>query len=165
MIKNKLLSFLIITFFVLLFPIISIAQDMKPDLIISSVTSRTFIPEKKHNPGQPVSSDGVRTNIEYVVTISNIGTTIIEEAFYLSWQRSPITDEESYSRTNLVNRECNIIPVGGSIEIKITDAFTVQHYLEAAKFFINTDGKTRRGYSYPVIDELNYDNNTYMYLK
>jgi hypothetical protein len=165
MIKNKLLSILTIIFFILLFPIISIAQELKPDLIISSVTSRTFVPEKKHKPGEPVSSGGNREMIEYTITIKNIGTAALAEKFYLSWQRSPITDEENYSRTNSVNRECNIIPVGGSIEIKITDAFTAAHYLEAAKFFINTDGKTRRGYSYPVIDELNYDNNTYMYLK
>jgi|WetSurMetagenome_2_1015567.scaffolds.fasta_scaffold143187_2 hypothetical protein len=163
MIKNKLLLVLALTIFVSLSPITFFAQELKPDLIISSVTSSTFIPEKKHKPGEPVRSDGYRKMIEYTITIKNIGTDVCSDKFYLSWQRSPITDEDSYSRTNSVNMERNIIPIGGTIEIKITDGFTQQHYLEGAKFFINTDGKTRNGYSYPVVEELNYVNNTYMY--
>lgn len=163
MIKNKCHLALALTIFFSLSPITFFTQEMKPDLIISSVTSRTYVPEKKHKPGEPVRNDGSRQMIEYTVTIKNIGTDVCLEKFYLSWQRSPITDEDSYSRTNPVNMERNIIPIGGTIEIKITDGFTQQHYLEAAKFFINTDGKIRNGYSYPVVDELNYDNNTYMY--
>ena len=165
MIKNKLLSILALTIFILILTGNLVAQAMKPDLIISSVTTRTYVPEKKHKPGEPVGSGGNRQMIEYTITIKNIGTDVCSETFYLSWQRCPITDEESYSRTNSVNMERNIMPVGGTIEIKITDGFTEQHYLEGAKFFINTDGKTRNGQSYPVVDELYYDNNTYMYEK
>ena len=121
MIKNKLLSFLTITIIISLSPFILFAQELKPDLIITKVTTRTFIPERKHKPGEPVRSGGSREMIEYTITIKNIGTADLSEPFYLSWQRGPFTDDEHYSRTNLVNEEYNIIPIGGSIEVKIVD--------------------------------------------
>ncbi len=109
MINNKLLYFLTITILISISAITSFAQEMKPDLIITNVRSRTFVHERKHKPGQPVRSEGKREMIEYTITIKNSGTADFSEPFYLSWQRDPFTDDEHYSRTNVVNEEHNII--------------------------------------------------------
>ena len=163
MIKYKHLPFLTIILFVLLFPIISIAQEFKPDLIISSVTSRTYISEKKHKPGEPVRSGGNREMVEYTITIKNIGNKDFSEPLYLSQQRSPFTEEEHYSRTKLINGEHNLIPTGGSIDVKIVDVVSTQNPGNTARFLINTEGKTRQNSVLPKIEELNYDNNIFMY--
>lgn len=163
MIKNKLLPYFTITIIISLSPSILFAQELKPDLIITKVTARTFIPERKHKPIEPVRSGGRREMIEYTITIKNIGTADFSEPFYLSWQRDPFTDDEHYSRTNLVNEEYNIIPIGDSIEVKIVDGINARHYGSDARFLINTDGKPHKGSALPKIEELNYENNTYMY--
>ena len=162
MIKYKNLSILTITILISILSNSSFAQELKPDLIITKVTTRTFIPERKHKPGEPVRSGGTRKMIEYTITIKNIGTADFSESFYLSWQRSPILDEEHYSRTNLVNEEHNLIPIGGSIDIKVVDGISRQ-YGSGAKFLINTDGKPHKGSALPKIEELNYENNTFSY--
>lgn len=163
MIKNKLLSLLTVTILILISPITSFAQELKPDLIITYVESRTFVQERKHKPGQPVRSGGKREMIEYTITIKNIGTADFSEPFYLSWQRAPFTDDEHYSRTYMVNEEHNLIPIGDSIEVKVVDGINTWHYGKTARFLINTDGKPHNRSALPKIEELNYDNNTYMY--
>jgi hypothetical protein len=158
MIKNKLLSFLTITFFISLFPIISFAQNMKPDLIITNVTTRT-----KTIQGRP-SSRTLRdfTIIEYIITVKNVGNANFAKPFYISWKRFPPNQEpEHYSATSLVNYDSNLIPIDGSIDVIIEDIYSWRD--KSVKFLIDTDGKPSRGSSLPKIEELNYDNNTYMF--
>ena len=162
MIKNKLLSVLALTIFISLSPITFFAQELKPDLIITSVTSRTFIPENKHKPGEPVSGGGNRTLRKYTITIKNIGTKDFSKPFSIAWKHKPYTDDQLYTRVVKVNEVCDEIPVGGSLDFEIIDGVSYEHD-ECATFLIKTNDKQQNGSSLSVIEELNYDNNTYMY--
>lgn len=61
-----------------------------------------------------------------------------------------------------VNEVCHEIPVGGYLDFEIIDGVSFEHD-ECATFLIKTNGKQQNGSSLLVIEELNYDNNTYVY--
>lgn len=163
MIKNKLLSFLTIILFVLLFPIISIAQDMKPDLIISSVFTRT---ETK-----TVVENGLKTGVHnktfqvliYDITVTNIGRAAFEGPFYIGFTNDVFSNKKDcYGALYLVNKNAEEVPVGAYIVVQIQIPLN-HNGNTGARFLIQTDGKPHCNDPKPKIDELNYDNNTYMY--
>ncbi len=45
----------------------------------------------------------------------------------------------------------------------VVDGINPRHYGKTARFLINTDGKPHKRSALPKIEELNYDNNSYMY--
>ena len=161
--NNKFLSLSIyFVFILLLLPYLNKAQDAKPDLVITNVTSKIITPEHKHKPGEPVRSDGIRRHLEYIITVKNIGTADLSIPFYIAWQNPPFDyNSDHYSRTMLVNRECNLIPVGGSMVFK-TIGGSSSESSSGVRFFIQTDGKRHDRTIFPKIEELNYDNNTYI---
>ena len=162
--NNKFLSVSI--YFVFIFLLLlnyTAAQDAKPDLIITQVTSKIFTPEHKYIPGEPVRGSGNRPYLEYTITIKNIGTGDLLIPFYIAWQNPPFDyNSDHYSRTMVVNRECNLIPVGGSMDFKTIGGNSTE-YSNGVRFFIQTDGKRHDKTIFPKIEELNYDNNTFIY--
>jgi|GEM_PF-2185486 len=138
-----------------------VAQENKPDLIIESVTSKVVYPKRNHEPGQPVRRDSPSSRIEYVLTIKNIGTAAFSNSFYISWTNS---DNDiftgHYSSSSIVNMDKKLIDIGRSINIRITSPMVS---IRNRKFLINTDGKPHLRTVLPVIEELSYKNNTYMY--
>lgn len=130
--------------------------EIGPDLIISSIFSQTIVHKRNDSSGgTPQRSSPPFRSYEYTITIKNIGTDIVADAFYLAWARvgADIT-KEKYSRGVLVNKEKNIIPIDGSMEIKLTFGDN-----EGRKFLVNPKDIE----NYPFIPELNYDNNSYLY--
>jgi len=160
MIKNKLLSVLALTIFISLSPITFFAQELKPDLIITKVTTRTRTIQGRPSSRTPKDF----TIIEYIITVKNIGNDNFAKPFYISWKRFPPNQEpEHYSATSMVNYESNLIPIDGSIDVIIEDIYSWRD--KSVNLLIDTDGKPRTGSSLPKIDELNYDNNTFMFEK
>jgi hypothetical protein len=158
MIKNKLLSLSTITFFVLLFPIFSIAQELKPDLIITNVTTRTKTMQVR--PTSRVPRD--YTILEYIITVKNIGLASSSLPFYIS---SGKLDEEfnHYSNSELVNRDSALIPVGDSIDVIVIKAFS--SFTNNANFMINDERVFHCGNRMTKIDEINTFNNTFNYVE
>lgn len=156
--KNKLLSLLTIVLFVLLYPIISIAQELKPDLIITNATTRTKTMEIQRVQRTPREY----TIIEYIITVKNIGLASSSLPFYIS---SGKLDKEfnHYSNSELVNRDSALIPVGDSIDVIVTNVFS--SLTNNAKFMINDERVFHCGNRMTKIDEINTSNNTFNYVE
>lgn len=158
MIKNKLLLVLALTIFVSLSPIISFAQDMKPDLIITNVTTRTKTMEIQRVQRTPREY----TIIEYIITVKNIGLASSSLPFYIS---SGKLEEEfkHYSNSELVNRDSASIPAGDSIAVIVTNMFS--SLTNNAKFMINDEREFDCENRMTKIDEINTINNTFNFVE
>ena len=163
MIKNKLLLVLALTIFVSLSPIILSAQELKPDLIISSVFTRT--------EWKDVPNSGLKTGVHnrryqviiYNITVTNIGRVSFAEPFYIGFTRDVFSNKKDcYNGPYLVNKNNDEIAIGGHIEVQIQTMLSNTNQ-SGARFLIQTDGKPHCNDPKPKIEELNYDNNTYMY--
>lgn len=156
--KNIILSFLTITFFISLFPIISFAQEMKPDLIITNVTTRTKTMEIQRVQRTPREY----TIIEYIITVKNIGSAGTSQPFYIS---SAPLDEENGRNSHIaaVNLDSTFIPIDGSIDIILSKDFS--SFNNSAKFIINGDQVYETEGNYFRIDEINISNNTFNYVE
>lgn len=158
MIKNKLLSILALTIFISLSPITFFAQELKPDLIITNVTTRT-----KTMQGRPTSRvPRDFTILEYIITVKNIGLASSSLPFYIS---SGKLDKEfnHYSNSELVNRDSALIPVGDSIDVIVIKAFS--SLTNNANFMINDERVFHCGNRMTKIDEINTFNNTFNYVE
>ena len=164
MINTKLLSiinFVMIITLINSFP--AFAQEMKPDLIISSVTSRTeFKSSVTYYSNQPAMPLRYRIII-YTLTITNIGRVPFNESFCIAYTNEDYSyNDIKYSNVSLVNNPPREIPVGGYIEVQIERMF-VGRAETIARFLIQTDGKDHGNQQLPKIEELNYDNNTFTF--
>ena len=160
MIKNKLLSVLALTIFISLSPITFFAQELKPDLIISNVTTRTRIEQMRPSSRSPREV----TVFEYIITIKNIGSAGTSQPFYIS--SAPLDeDNDHYSQTAAVNLDSTFIPIDGSIDIILSKDFS--SFSHSAKFIINGDQiyKVEGRGSFPRTDEINIYNNTFKYVE
>jgi hypothetical protein len=163
MIKNKLLPILALIFYVLLFPITSVAQEMKPDLIISSVFTRT--------EWKDVPDSGLKTGISnkrnkvliYDIRVTNIGRATFTGQFYIGFTNDVFSSKKDcYGGPYPVNKNAEEISVGAYIDVQIQITL-MDASRTGARFLIQTDGKPHCNDPKPKIEELNYDNNTYMY--
>lgn len=158
MIKNKLLSVLALTIFFSLYPITFFAQELKPDLIITNVTTRTKTMQSR--PTSRVPRDF--TFLEYIITVKNIGLASYPLPFYISSGKLDDGNDQ-YSNCELVNRDSTLIPVGDSIDVIIVKAFS--SFTNNAKFMINAERVFSSDNRMTKIDEINTYNNTFEYVE
>lgn len=162
-IKNKLIFILTIAIIVSLSPFILFSQEMKPDLIISSVTSRTeFKSSVTYYSNQPAMPLRYRVII-YTLTITNIGRVPFNESFCIAYTNKDYSyNDINYSNVSLVNTPPKEIPVGGNIEVHI-ERMLIGRNETSTRFLIQTDGEDHGNQQMPKIEELNYDNNTFTF--
>lgn len=136
------------------------AQEMKPDLIISRVSSRSEFRSSVTN----ISSTPLRYQvIIYTLTITNIGRVPFSEPFYIAYTGDVYSYPNiKYGNLSLVNTPPKEIPVGGSIEVQI-ETMLIDNKKTGARFLIQTDGKDHGNQQLPKIEELNYENNIFTY--
>ena len=139
------------------------AQERKPDLTITYVSSQDVTIFDNSNPNDAIVRSGYLAAVEYTLTIRNTGTAECSEPFYIFWTSSDADLRNGhYSGGELFNKEEETILVGGSLEVKIVLRKSINS-IRSKRFLINTDGKEHLKKSTKVIDELNYYNNTYEY--
>jgi hypothetical protein len=135
------------------------AQSGKPDLIITNVVMKYERPNRIHIPGEPVSGSDNLPQPNFYVTVSNIGNKDFSKPFYIVYT----SDEKAiingyYSGGLLANQEQRTIGIKDSIVIRIIMYSENYRY---CKFHIDTDGKYSKESSLPIIEEENYDNNSF----
>lgn len=138
------------------------SQTGKPDLIITKVELNFIKLNSYHKPGEPVSGLVGRSAV-FTVTVKNIGNSDFSEAFYISLTNNP-SDISSghYSHGAQVNSEGYEIPIDGSLDVKVS--VVDNGYKQGnTKLLIQTDGKPHLSNSLPLIEELNYQNNTFFF--
>jgi hypothetical protein len=129
----------------------------KPDLIIDHVSYFLL-------PPQPRSSSLDRVVYPRSglcqVSVRNIGTGDFADAFYIATAETESDIRMGhYSHCSRVNDNKVPIPVDSSIVIPV-HIFALPSGT-VIKFLVQSDGKPHLRNALPVIDELNYDNNTY----
>lgn len=161
--KNELLSILTIAIIISLSPIILFSQEMKPDLIISRVSSRTELRNAvTHDSNGPVMPSQYQVII-YTLTITNIGRVPFSEPFCISYTGDVYSNPSiKYGNASLVNNPPREIPVGGNIEVQI-ETNLIDNNKTGTRFLIQTDGEDHGNQQLPKIEELNYENNTFTY--
>jgi len=132
----------------------------KPDLIIQNVTYSVIHTPREYDPGTTVRSGDNPPRGELTITLGNIGSADINETIYISWadDESDIT-KGHYPRGSRIDPAPALITAGGSLVFqRRTDVYTPGTIV---KLFIPTDGKPHLKQSLPMIDEMNYENNTF----
>ena len=132
----------------------------KPDLIIESV---------EYTLESPTIVDGflIVTNFgkapsfgEFTIRIGNVGRREYREPFYLSWADNDRDIRTgAYSNGRILNQERDVIPVGGSVSIRLRAP--LYSLKTVVRFFIQHDGAPRYGINIPPTDEIYTDNNGY----
>jgi hypothetical protein len=135
------------------------SQTNKPDLIITNVVLKYERPNRIHIPGEPVSGSDNLPQPYFYITVSNIGKEDLSDSFYIAYtsnERAII--KGYYSGGSLVNGEQNTIGINDSIVVRVSMYSDNYRY---CKFRIVTDGKYSKDTSPPIIEEENYDNNSF----
>jgi hypothetical protein len=150
---------IIIILVLMIFPNTLIAQNGKPDLVISNVELKYIRPNHIHKHSEPVSGSDNLPRPRFYITINNIGNKDFSDAFYIAYTN----DERDirigrYSRLSIVNTDKNIIKANGSLIVQVGGVYENNNHF---KFYIQSDGKLYDNHILPIIDELNYDNNAY----
>ena len=135
------------------------AQTGKPDLIITDVELKFERPNHPHIPGEPVSRSDNLPRPNFYVTVSNIGNKDFSDPFYIVYT----CDERAiikgyYSGGLLANQEQQTIGIKDSFIVRIIMYSENYRY---CKFHIDTDGKYSKESSLPILEEENYDNNSF----
>ena len=134
-------------------------QTSKPDLIITNVELKYERPNHPHIPGEPVSGSDNLPQPNFYITVSNIGKEDFSEPFYIAYA----SDERAiikgyYSGCSIVNQEPRTIGISDSIVVRVSMYSNNYRY---CKFRIVTDGKYSSDTYLPIIEEENYDNNSF----
>jgi hypothetical protein len=130
----------------------------KVDLIIEHISYTRL-----SNVGQDpyVVTIGASSLFEFDLIIKNIGTKDLRSSIFIENSRSKRDFDSSYcSHGQLVNYPPVNIPAQGSIETKVTDIIYDSVY--NVLFIIDSNDRYHRGDPIPLIDESNYDNNTFV---
>jgi hypothetical protein len=159
--KNKIrLGFGEIIFLVLLIiPNTLIGQSGKPDLIITNVELKYDTTKFIRKPGEPESwSDNLHFPI-FLITVKNIGNRDFSYSFYIAFANDASDIRIGrYSHLNFVNTEKNLIRSNDSLIVQVEGIYRNANHF---KFYIPSDGKLFNNRVLPLIDESNYNNNTY----
>lgn len=144
-------------------PKLLFSQEMKPDLIISNVSARTEFRSSVSLDSNRPSMPSRYEVIIYTITITNIGRAAFNDPFYIAYTKNDFNKPpDKYVNVSFVNTMPKEIPVGGNIKVSIETNF-VHDNNTGVRFLIQTDGKDHGNQLLPKIEELNYDNNTFLY--
>ena len=157
-----------IALFIILLPFLSMAcknhstdptdSTDKPDLMISQITY-TRLSNVFHD-----SLGGVYITPPYFqfdLTIKNIGTKDVTSALFIEYSQSQRDFDSSYCSAGVrANDPPTPLPAHDSIQVEITGFLSDS--LPKVLFLIDTNNRYNQPGGYPLIDESNYNNNTYV---
>lgn len=134
-------------------------QTGKPDLIITNVELKFERPNHPHIPGEPVSGGDNQPFPHFYITVSNIGHKDFSDPFYIAYTGNENAIIKGYySGLSIVNQEQRTIGIKDSIVVRVSMLSPSYRY---CKFRIVTDGKYSKDTYLPIIEEENYDNNSF----
>ena len=140
-------------------PSLLFGQSGKPDLIITNVELKYVRPNHIHKPGAPARGSDNLPWPKFFITVKNIGNEDFSDAFYIAYTNDARDIRIGrYSHLTMVNTGKYAIKVNHSLVLQIGGSYGNENYF---KFNILSNSKTYDGYVLPIIDEANYDNNTY----
>jgi len=134
-------------------------QTGKPDLVITNVVLKYERPNHPHIPGEPVSSSDNLPQPNFYITVCNIGNKDFSDSFYIAYTGNENAIIKGYySGFSIVNQEQRTIGIKDSIVVRVSMLSPNYRY---CKFRIVSDGNYSKDTSLPIIDEENYDNNSF----
>jgi hypothetical protein len=154
--------------FIFLFLIISCKSDhsvnpittsvCKPDLIIDEITYER-LPDCHLGYPSGVICDG--PNFEFTVRVKNIGTADVTSPLFITNSRSQWDFDNQYcSYGQRLNDPPSNIPMDELLDIKLESH--IEDSVQNVFFVLDTYDRTNSGLNLPIIDEINYDNNSYV---
>ncbi len=158
---SPIISGLVVVLFIFSFARIE-AQNKKADLIIYTINAKKF---GGASFNRSVSAPQTETDIpyiEYTISIRNIGKAPVVGPFciYMAKGMLAIADND-YTLIEIVNEGDSKIAVGGIIHVKYISRDLRDHV--TSKFLVNYDRTLNPDSSLPFIEELNYENNSYIF--
>lgn len=132
--------------------------EAKPDLIIEKISYKNA---KVHSEsyGMPVMFPG--KNLDFTITVKNIGNADFKSSFYVSNSRSERDFADNYhSHSELANQKEQKIPANESLDVTVSDI--IDSDTKNVQFSINYRSKTdKKDVPMAIRDESNYENNSY----
>jgi len=130
----------------------------KADLIIDEITYKR-LPDCHQGYPSGIICDG--PNFEFTLRIKNIGFADVTSAIFITNSRSKWDFDNQYcSYGQRLNDPPTSIPMNGSLDIKLESH--IDDSVQNVFFVLDTYDRTNSGLNLPKVDELNYDNNTFV---
>jgi len=130
----------------------------KPDLIIDEVIYKR-LPDCHQGYPSGIICDG--PSFEFTLRIKNIGNADVSSALFITNSRSKWDLDNQYcSCGQRLNDPPMNIPINGSLDIKLVSF--IDDSVHNVLFVLDTYDRSNSGLNIPKIDEVNYDNNSYI---
>jgi hypothetical protein len=129
----------------------------KPDLVIDTITYTHLSGRHYDQYGNPWFDPG---EFEFILTIKNIGKVDVTSFIFIDNSRTKTDFDAHYcSSGHRANDPIQPLPAGASIQVKLTTS--IDENVPNVLFRLDTNNFYHLPGTLPIIDELNYDNNTY----